>query len=106
MATRHEPDGCGVRLSRARLDRFPHVLWADAAWGDQVAFDPVVALCRRCAARCPLGGKGDAGRHDEERGFPSARVVCDAGCRRRCLNSVPPDTPGGTGDHVGEGRMP
>jgi hypothetical protein len=42
---------CGVPLSRARLDRFPHVLWIDALWISDTAEDPpVMAMCRRCAA--------------------------------------------------------
>ncbi|MEV6715158.1 hypothetical protein AB0M48_24345 [Lentzea sp. NPDC051208] len=43
---------CGTPLSRARLDRFPHVLWADAVWVEGTAEPgaPVMALCRRCAA--------------------------------------------------------
>jgi hypothetical protein len=43
---------CGTPLSRARLDRFPHVLWADAVWTEGTAEPgaPIMALCRRCAA--------------------------------------------------------
>lgn len=43
---------CGTPLSRARLDRFQHVLWADALWMAQTAEPgaPIMALCRRCAA--------------------------------------------------------
>ncbi|PWK83685.1 hypothetical protein C8D88_110141 [Lentzea atacamensis] len=41
---------CGVPLSRARLDRFPHVLWIDALWINDTAGAPVMAMCRRCAA--------------------------------------------------------
>jgi hypothetical protein len=41
---------CGVPLSRARLDRFPHVLWVDALWINDTADAPVMAMCGRCAA--------------------------------------------------------
>ncbi|GGU17282.1 hypothetical protein [Lentzea flava] len=41
---------CGVPLSRARLGRFPHVLWVDAVWLNGTADAPVIALCRRCSA--------------------------------------------------------
>jgi hypothetical protein len=41
---------CGVPLSRARLDRFPHVLWIDALWINETGSTPVMAMCRRCAA--------------------------------------------------------
>ncbi|MCR3750666.1 hypothetical protein [Lentzea californiensis] len=43
---------CGTPLSRARLDRFQHVLWADAVWVEGTAEPgaPVMALCHRCAA--------------------------------------------------------
>lgn len=41
---------CGVPLSRAQLDRFPHVLWADAQWINDTADTPVMAMCPRCAA--------------------------------------------------------
>ncbi|SES21692.1 hypothetical protein SAMN05216188_126105 [Lentzea xinjiangensis] len=41
---------CGVPLSRARLARFPHVLWIDAQWLDDTADTPVMELCRRCTA--------------------------------------------------------
>ncbi|SES44601.1 hypothetical protein SAMN04488000_1343 [Lentzea albida] len=43
---------CGVPLHRARLDRFPHVLWADALWiHDTAGADsPEMAMCPRCAA--------------------------------------------------------
>jgi hypothetical protein len=49
---------CGVPLSRARLDRFPHVPWADAVWVGQTGAGPVLALCRRCsAAMSPRRGR-------------------------------------------------
>ncbi|SDG57134.1 hypothetical protein SAMN05216553_109134 [Lentzea fradiae] len=41
---------CGVQLSRARLAKFPGVLWADARWGEGTADTPVMALCRKCSA--------------------------------------------------------
>lgn len=54
---------CGVPLHRARLDRFPHVLWIDALWvHDTAAADtPVMAMCPRCTAavRPGRGRRGD-----------------------------------------------
>ncbi|SDO65031.1 hypothetical protein [Lentzea jiangxiensis] len=42
---------CGVQLSRARLARFPGVLWIDAVWVAETDADaPVMGLCRRCTA--------------------------------------------------------
>ncbi|WP_434443445.1 hypothetical protein [Lentzea sp. E54] len=41
---------CGVPLSRARLDRFPGVLWVDAVWINDTAAAPVMAMCPRCTA--------------------------------------------------------
>jgi len=40
---------CGIPLHRARLARFPHVLWVDAEWLAETS-DARIALCRRCSA--------------------------------------------------------
>ncbi|MCD2111651.1 MULTISPECIES: hypothetical protein [Rhodococcus] len=40
---------CGVPLSRARLDRFPHVPWSDALYLAELGEHGVVP-CRRCTA--------------------------------------------------------
>ncbi|MEU7479784.1 hypothetical protein AB0A63_27595 [Lentzea sp. NPDC042327] len=43
---------CGVPLHRARLDRFSHVLWADAVWINDTGGEgtPAMAMCPRCTA--------------------------------------------------------
>ncbi|MEU7525169.1 hypothetical protein AB0A74_05500 [Saccharothrix sp. NPDC042600] len=40
---------CGLALSRSRLDRFPHVPWADAVWRSQTD-ERGLWLCPRCVA--------------------------------------------------------
>lgn len=49
---------CGVPLSRARLDRFPHVLWIDALWLNDTGARPVMGTCRRCTAATRPRGAG------------------------------------------------
>ena len=41
---------CGVPLSRAGLERSPHVTWADAQPASGGHADAVTHVCRRCAA--------------------------------------------------------
>ncbi|WP_082372775.1 hypothetical protein [Nocardia sp. NRRL S-836] len=55
---------CGLPLHRARLDRFPHVLWIDAVWIHDTAAPgtPVIALCRRCTAAVRPRARGRPGR--------------------------------------------
>jgi len=54
---------CGVPLSRARLGRFPGVLWVDAVWLQGTADTPVMAMCPRCtAATRPKRDHGDRRR--------------------------------------------
>ncbi|GHF37320.1 hypothetical protein FHX82_006408 [Amycolatopsis bartoniae] len=50
---------CGVPLHRARLARFPHVLWVDALWLADTR-DEGISPCRRCTAAA--GGRGGARR--------------------------------------------
>ncbi|GHF19689.1 hypothetical protein GCM10017786_62070 [Amycolatopsis deserti] len=50
---------CGLPLHRARLGRFPHVLWIDTLWlADTSAHR--IAPCRRCVAAA--GGRSGARR--------------------------------------------
>ena len=41
---------CGLSLSRSRLDRFPHVRWADVQPESGRHAEEVQAVCRRCRA--------------------------------------------------------
>jgi hypothetical protein len=41
---------CGLSLSRSRLDRFPHVGWADVQPESGRHAEEVQAVCRRCRA--------------------------------------------------------
>ncbi len=41
---------CGLALSRSRLDRFPHVQWADVQPESGRHADAVGWVCPRCAA--------------------------------------------------------
>lgn len=50
---------CGRALSRERLERFPHIFWADAQPASGRYADEVTAVCRRCAA-------GMGARRDEK----------------------------------------
>ncbi len=51
---------CGVPLSRARLERFPHVDWADVQPATGRHADEVGWVCPRCSA-------GTGARRDERR---------------------------------------
>ena len=51
---------CGVPLSRASLERFPHVTWADAQPATGGHADAVQRVCPRCAA-------AQGARRDERR---------------------------------------
>ena len=48
---------CGVPLSRARLDRFSHVTWADVQPETGGHADAVQRVCPRCRAAAG-GGRG------------------------------------------------
>jgi hypothetical protein len=41
---------CGLATSKSRLDRFPHVEWADVQPATGRHADQVAEVCRRCAA--------------------------------------------------------
>jgi hypothetical protein len=41
---------CGLPLSRAGLERFPHIQWADVQPATGRDADRVSEVCRRCAA--------------------------------------------------------
>jgi hypothetical protein len=46
----HNGTVCGLALSRSRLDRFPHVHWADVQPESGRHADAVQEVCRRCRA--------------------------------------------------------
>jgi hypothetical protein len=48
---------CGLSLHRSRLDRFPHVGWADVQPASGRHADEVQEVCRRC--RAAMGGRRD-----------------------------------------------
>ena len=48
---------CGLPLARARLDRFPHVTWADVQPETGGHADAVQRVCPRCHAA--TGGRRD-----------------------------------------------
>jgi len=41
---------CGLQLSRSRLERFPHIQWADVQPAAGRDADRVTDVCPRCAA--------------------------------------------------------
>ncbi|UJW29706.1 hypothetical protein L3Q67_31320 [Saccharothrix sp. AJ9571] len=50
---------CGIPLHKARLARFPHVLWVDALWLADTT-EERMSPCRRCTAAA--GGRSDRQR--------------------------------------------
>jgi hypothetical protein len=48
---------CGLSLSRSRLERFPHVSWADVQPESGRHAEEVQAVCRRC--RAAMGERRD-----------------------------------------------
>jgi hypothetical protein len=63
---------CGLSLCKSRLDRFPHVTWADVQPESGGHAEEVQSVCRRC--RAALGARRGRPRLDADQPPPLRRL--------------------------------